>query len=250
VADQLARPGLLDAQALHASSVVANNAMNRDRQLAGVNSYARVLGFDPLAWLATVDTTDDIGWLDLCCGTGRALVHAATHLRQTARLEHATLVGVDLVDAFAPIPPGLGLTLVAAPVETWTPARTFDLITCVHGLHYVGDKLAVLSRAVRWLSPAGRFVADLDLDSIRLADGRPAGRRLSSQIRAAGLVYDARRRRISCTGPRDLSLPYEYLGADDRAGANYTGQPAVRSHYQPTQGNAAGFRDPGLSPSL
>lgn len=35
--------------------MVANNAMNRERQLAGVNSYARVLGFDPLAWLAAVE---------------------------------------------------------------------------------------------------------------------------------------------------------------------------------------------------
>lgn len=125
-----------------------------------------------------------------------------------------------------------GLTLVATPIETWTPARTFDLITCVHGLHYVGDKLAVLTRAVQWLTPTGRFIADLDLDSIRLADGRPAGRRLTSELRAAGLVYDARRHRISCTGPHNLSLPYDYLGADDRAGANYTGQSAVHSHYE------------------
>lgn len=77
------------------------------------------------------------------------------------------------------------------------------------------------------------MIADLDLDSIRLADGRPAGRRLTAHLRAAGLTYDARRRRISCTGPHTLSLPYTYLGADDRAGANYTGQPAVHSHYEP-----------------
>lgn len=96
----------------------------------------------------------------------------------------------------------------------------------MHGLHYVGDKLTVLARAVRWLTPTGRLVADLDLDSVRLGDGRPAG------LRAAGLSYDAPRRRISCTGPRLLRLPYAYLGADDHAGPNYTGQPAVRSHYR------------------
>ncbi|MEU7903409.1 class I SAM-dependent methyltransferase [Actinoplanes sp. NPDC049118] len=112
------------------------------------------------------------------------------------------------------------------------PPRAFDLITCVHGLHYVGDKLAVLTRIVRWLTPTGRFVADLDLSSIRLADGRPAGRRLTALLRTAGIVYDARRRRISCTGPRDLSLPCAYLGAGDHAGANYTGQPAVHSYYR------------------
>ncbi|MGN2640003.1 hypothetical protein ACTD5D_28315 [Nocardia takedensis] len=38
---------LLDVEALERSSVVANNAMNRDRGLSGVNSYARDLGRDP-----------------------------------------------------------------------------------------------------------------------------------------------------------------------------------------------------------
>jgi SAM-dependent methyltransferase len=225
VADQAAESGLLDDRALHASSVVANCAMNRERQLAGVNSYAKVLGFDLLAWLVA---QEDASWLDLCCGSGRALIQMADRLRRDGR--RADLVGVDLVEAFAEAP--AGLTLVAEPVETWVPARSFDLITCVHGLHYVGDKLAVLSRVVRWLTPTGRFVADLDLASVRLADGRPAGRRLTTLLRAAGIDYDARRRRISCAGPRELDLPYEYLGADDRAGPNYTGQPAVDSFYR------------------
>lgn len=75
-------------------------------------------------------------------------------------------------------------------------------------------------------------MADLDLASIRLANGRPAGRRLTAQLRAAGLYYDPRRRRVTCTGPRELILPYTYLGADDHAGPNYTGQPAVNSHYR------------------
>ncbi|MBW6437520.1 class I SAM-dependent methyltransferase [Actinoplanes hulinensis] len=210
---------LLDDQALHVSSVVANNAMNRERQLAGVNSYAKVLGFDPVELLGGTDRS----WLDLCCGSGRALIQAA------ALLDVATLVGVDLVDAFAP---GDGPELIAAPVESWTPDRTFDLITCVHGLHYVGDKLGLLVRILKWLKPGGRFVADLDLTSIRMADGRPAGRHLTTLLRAAGVEYDARRHRISCTGPRELALPYVYLGADDRAGPNYTGQPAVHSYYR------------------
>ncbi|BCY12033.1 trans-aconitate 2-methyltransferase [Actinoplanes sp. L3-i22] len=210
---------LLDDRALHASSVVANCAMNRERQLAGVNSYARVLGFDPVDGLTGA-------WLDLCCGSGRALIQAADRLAGAA-----TLVGVDLVDAFAGgAPPGV--TFVAAPIETWAPDRVFDLITCVHGLHYVGDKLGVITRVVRWLAPGGRFVADLDLDAVRLEDGRPAGRRLVTRLRAAGIDYDGRRRRITCEGPKELIFRYEYLGADDRAGANYTGQPAVHSYYR------------------
>jgi hypothetical protein len=114
----------------------------------------------------------------------------------------------------------------------WTPHRSFDLITCVHGLHYVGDKLALLTRAASWLTNNGRLVADLDLANIRLPDGRPAGRRLTTCLRAAGLGYDPRRHRIATTGRLDVQLPYTYLGADDHAGANYTGQPAVNSYYR------------------
>jgi hypothetical protein len=44
-------------------------------------------------------------------------------------------------------------------------------------------------------------VADLDLASIRLAAGRPTGRRLTAQLRAAGLHYDTRRHRITCHRP-------------------------------------------------
>jgi SAM-dependent methyltransferase len=117
-------------------------------------------------------------------------------------------------------------------VTAWTPTTCFDLITCVHGLHYIGDKLAVVARAVRCLTPTGRLAADLDLASIRLADGRPAGRPLTARLRAAGIHYDTRRHRITCTGPRELRLPYTYLGADDHAGPNYTGQTAVDSHYR------------------
>jgi hypothetical protein len=144
------------------------------------------------------------------------------------------LVGVDLVEAFDPVPvPAPGLELVQASVVTWTPSRAFDLVTCLHGLHYVGDKLAVLARAASWLTPTGRLVADLDLADVRLADGAPAGRGLAGRLRAAGFRYDPRRRRIACEGRRDVRLPYRYLGADDGAGPNYTGQAGVRSHYEP-----------------
>jgi hypothetical protein len=73
---------------LERSSVVANNAMNRERGLDGVNSYARDLGFHPLKVLPPNGS-----WLDLCCGRGNALIEAAQ--RRTGNL-----VGVDLVDFF------------------------------------------------------------------------------------------------------------------------------------------------------
>ena len=167
---------LLGDDDLHASAVVANCSMNRERQLAGVNSYTRELGFDPLGVLRAAIAGGGSGaWLDLCCGTGRALVQAATALREEGLLPRAAITGVDLVDTFAPRPAGLpGLQLVSSPVCAWTPSRSFDLITCVHGLHYVGDKLAALARAASWLTPGGLLVADLDLAGISIA-GRQAG---------------------------------------------------------------------------
>jgi SAM-dependent methyltransferase len=221
---------LLDDAALEASSVVANCAMNRERQLAGVNSYARELGFNPVEYLLDLPSAGEVSWLDLCCGTGRALIQATGLLQDSAC--RAVLVGIDLAGIFDPAPqPVAGLDLVPGSVGTWRPDRAFDLITCVHGLHYVGDKLGLLTRASRWLSRDGLLVADLDVASIRLADGRPAGRQLTASLRAAGFSYDTRRRRITCSGRRDARLPYAYLGADDQAGPSYTGQPAVHSYY-------------------
>jgi hypothetical protein len=66
---------------------------------------------------------------------------------------------------------------VEASLTTWRPDRAFDLITCVHWLHYVGDKLGLIARAASWLADAGLFVGHLDLANLKLADGRGAGRK-------------------------------------------------------------------------
>ena len=83
--------------------MAANCAMNRERQLAGVNSYARELGFDPLAFLSSrlgdQGPHAAPGWLDLCCGTGRALIQAATRLPGAGPGAGAVLIGVDLAGA-------------------------------------------------------------------------------------------------------------------------------------------------------
>lgn len=225
-------PGrLLDEATLHASSVVANNAMNRERQLAGVNSYQRELGLSPLDFLvAAAGDNGAAAWLDLCCGTGLALIQAAEMLRRDGLAGRVAITGVDLVDAFAPAPvESPGLRLVCSPIGTWAPDRAFDLVTCVHGLHYVGDKLTALARAASWLTPAGRLIADLDLHEVRTPDG-PRG--LVRALRGAGFSYDWRSHRISRAGRLDVTLPYRYLGADDQAGPGYTGQPSVASYYE------------------
>jgi SAM-dependent methyltransferase len=237
VAERQRPEELLDDDVLAASAVVANCAMNRERQLTGVNSYARELGFDPVELLtaALADPkrgSTSVAWLDLCCGTGRAVIQAAERMVRAGLAGRTELVGVDLVSAFDPAPGITGLQLCRGQVTAWTPSRSFDLITCVHGLHYVGDKLGMLARAASWLTDTGQLVADLDLSNIRLDDGRPAGRRLTARLQAAGFRYNHRRHRISCIGRRDARLPYTYLGADDHAGANYTGQPAVHSLYR------------------
>jgi SAM-dependent methyltransferase len=200
----------------------------------GVISFTLTTGAardEVTAWIAGRAGGGTAAWLDLCCGSGRALVQAARQVTRAGLAGRVVLAGVDLVDAFDAVPgPVPGLELVCAPVAAWEPVRSFDLITCVHGLHYIGDKLALLTRAAGWLTPAGRLVADLDLATIRVG-GPAATRRLRSRLRAAGLAYSPRRHQITCTGRRDVRLPYAYLGADDRAGPGYTGQPAVTSYY-------------------
>lgn len=124
------------------------------------------------------------------------------------------------------------LRLVEASLSSWRPERRFDLITCVHGLHYVGDKLGLIARAVSWLAEDGLFVASLDLHNLKTADGKPSARRMVSDLRRAGLDFDRRRRLVICRGRKIVDLPYRYSGADDRAGPNYTGQPAVDSYYK------------------
>ena len=195
---------------LERSSVVANSRMNRSRVLTGGNGYVKELGFHPLEWLRQHGHTR---WLDLCCGEGRALAEAGT-LAPDVRI-----VGVDLAGLFVTPPPNV--TLIEASLRTWNPAETFGLITCVHGLHYVGDKLGLMARAAAWLGKGGLLVANVDLRNVRGVS--------RATLERTGLRYA--RRRLSAS--RSLRAPpWSYLGADDRAGSNYTGQPAVTSFYR------------------
>jgi SAM-dependent methyltransferase len=209
---------MLDDETLELSSVVANNAMNRERGLTGPNSYSKDLGVDLVALL------EGARWLDLCCGSGRAVAEAQAHFGDRVRT-----AGLDLVDHFA----FQGPEFHVGSILTWTTDDLFDLITCVHGLHYVGDKLGAITRAASWLAPDGHFLANFDADDVRDEHGVPLGRQLVDALRIAGFAYDHGKKLLSCVGGRDVPLPFDYLGADDRAGPNYTGQPAVTSHYRP-----------------
>jgi predicted TPR repeat methyltransferase len=82
---------------------------------------------------------------------------------------------------------------VEASLSAWRPERRFDLITCVHGLHYFGDKLGLIAHAASWLVEDGLFVANLDLKNLDLADGMAGGRKVVADLRRAGMEYDRRR---------------------------------------------------------
>ncbi|MEU6161229.1 methyltransferase domain-containing protein [Streptomyces sp. NPDC047130] len=223
-------PRTIPAAELERTWVVANNAMNRERGLSGVNSYARELGRDPLETLAGRPAPS---WLDLCSGEGRALRAAAAVLPPDA-----VLTGVDLVGPTVPAPLPPGLELVTASVSAWAPDRTYHLITCVHGLHYVGDQLGLLARAAAWLAPDGLLLAHFDPGLIRWADGSPAGRAALAALRAAGFAYSPARSLLTLEGSRRPVLAFRYLGADPDVGPGCTGQPAVGSLYAPAAGDA------------
>lgn len=206
---------LLPEATLEATATVANNRMNRERQLRGTNGYDHELGFDVTKVLAP-----GTRWLDVCCGTARALHEAERELGP-----EVTIVGVDLVDHFWPRPPASRVRLVVSPLRAFTVAAPFDLITCVHGLHYVGDKLGLLTRMCGWLRPGGRLVAHLDLDHV-VVNGRASTARI---LRQAGFGWNARRHLVEASGAAH-DFPLVFVGARE-AGPNYTGQPAVESHY-------------------
>lgn len=227
---------LLSEDELERSSVVANRDMNRERALTGRDGYSGQLGFHPMEALREMAAaTDRVRWLDLCCGSGRALIEAARIARDEGWDSKLEIVGVDLAGQFAHLSRDLPyLRLTSASAGAWRPDGAFDVISCVHGLHYVGDKLGLIVRIVSWLSRGGRFAANLDLNSLRFQDGRSASRPVARALRGGGVQVDRRRKRIACLGPRRLELPWRYVGADDRAGPNYTGQDAVDSFYLPS----------------
>ncbi|MCA9794611.1 MAG: methyltransferase domain-containing protein [Candidatus Eremiobacteraeota bacterium] len=188
--------------------------MNRER---GLESYRRELGFDPLESLASGQA-----WLDLGCGQGRALMEAA------ARRPDLRLVGLDLIAAAS----SPAVEFVAGAARNYQPQRRFALITMVHSLHYVGDKLGLLGRAASWLDEGGQLVAHLDLANLLWLDGRRAGPWILARLRQQGWLYHGRRRLLSRTGPAPPGPLPAFAGADPSAGPNFTGQAAVHSVYR------------------
>lgn len=221
---------LVSDMVLEQSAVVANCRMNRERNLTGSNGYGIELRFAPLDFLRLAAAANGKArWLDLCCGSGKALTQGA-EMADLGELP-VEIVGVDLAGLFVPSR-SPRLKLVEASLTNWLPEGLFDLITCVHGLHYIGDKLSLIARARSWLTERGRFSANFDLKSVKLQGVRSSSRIFAPALRSAGFDYSARKKLIQCEGRHAHRFPFRYLGADDQAGPNYTGQPAVDSYYE------------------
>ena len=221
-------------QELLGSPVVANCRMNRERGIAGVNSYAKELKLDIVDFLtekARQGTT--VHWLDICCGSGKALLQAAMLLREKGVGDRVKIEGWDLAGLFVTPDSALpDLQLIARPIGQWQPPHAYDLITCVHGLHYIGDKLGLVVKCLANLTEDGTFVGNLDLKSLKKLDGGSWDRHVAKMLREASVHYHARNRLVTAKGKKVLSPGLTYEGADDGAGKNYTGQEAVHSYYR------------------
>lgn len=227
---------LLNNSILLDSSVVANNRMNRGRGCLGSNGYQKDLSFNPIDFLKErLVNNKFVSWLDICCGEGRALVETATYFADLERSENASfnlrLIGLDLAGMFCVFPSGLkNLTLLEISIEEYQPEQKFDLITCVHGLHYIGDKISVIRKAAQFLKKDGIFLANLDLKNLKLLEEQNSSKIFTEFFSAKGFIFDKRKHLLCLKGGKIFDSPFIYKGADDKTGPNYTGQPAVDSY--------------------
>ncbi len=224
---------MLRADELLSSPVVANATMNRGRGLSGVNSYERDLRFSTTEFLAQrVRERGEAVWYDACCGQGRALVEAGERLAAHEWGRHVHIVGVDLVGMFTP-EHGPGVTLIAADVAAFKVDRPADLITCVHGLHYLGDKLGFLQHAYALLAPGGLLLAHLDPDNLRASEsGASVWRQAARHAARGGAAVDFKGHilRIAHTdAPLDFGMTFQ--GATVSEQPNYTGITVIDSWY-------------------
>jgi len=142
------------------------------------------------------------------------------------------IVGVDLVGMFTP-EQAANVTLTAADVAAFTLNQPADLITCVHGLHYLGDKLGFLQRAYAMLAPGGMLLGHLDPDNLRgLGAGASVWRQAARHAARGGVVVDFKGHvlRIARTEAL-LDFGLTFQGATISERPNYTGITVVDSWY-------------------
>ncbi|WP_372365607.1 class I SAM-dependent methyltransferase [Candidatus Uabimicrobium sp. HlEnr_7] len=210
-------------QQINFSDIVANNAMNRERGFSGINSYEKELRFSLGDFFEReLQTQSCVTWLDLCCGKGYALQEAASKFADLA------VCGIDLVGDFVHVAGG---KFIVGSLPEALPESTFDLITCVHGLHYVVDKLGFIHDAAKLLTPNGIFLGNLDHRNIKSSSGKTL-RGIVKLLSTSPSKYSGNVLRISQPIEK---FPYELIGGDDQAGPNYTHQPVIDSYYAPLE---------------
>jgi len=223
---------LLPEDKLIWSPIVANSRMNRERNSSGINSYEKEFKFNPEKYLELkIKESGSASWIDLCCGLGNALQQTAAYLFDKGLRQNIILKGIDLLDSNRPDnEKNDWISFDVGSVVNWIPDQHYDLITCVHGIHYLGDKLKVIETAMGALSPQGMFIANLDLSSIVIEEADTAFL-LKERFKQAQVEYNSRTRIIKRTGNAAINFGVSYIGADDSTGPNYTGQDAVTSFY-------------------
>jgi len=223
---------LLSENELIWSPIVANTRMNRERQASGINSYEQEIGFRPEDWLLDrLQNQKKVRWLDVCCGQGNALLQVA-HCFATQKLQpKVELLGLDLVDFFKPIPSNITcLRFETGSIINWQPSHTYDLVTCIHGLHYVGDKLKAISQLANSLNGNGLFIANFDLASV-FVNEHSHSPEVKTWLDQQQIDYQEKQKLIRTNGHPVAPFAGKYIGANDQAGKNYTGQEAVQAHY-------------------
>jgi ubiquinone/menaquinone biosynthesis C-methylase UbiE len=222
---------LLTENELLWSPIVANNTMNRERKATGVNSYEKDIKLNPINFITQRQAQIQINWMDLCCGKGNALIETAKYFENNQWKDKITLTGIDLVDSFQE-KSGLDSPIfIQTSLEKWIPNQQYDLITIVHGIHYLGDKIALITKAASALKPNGLFIGNLDLNNIQITDATYSEKTLKSFFKSNQIQYNARTKLIQINGTKTITNPFQYIGADDQAGPNYTGQRVVNSFY-------------------
>lgn len=223
---------LLSEDKLVWSPIVVNSRMNRERNSSGINSYEQEFKFKPEEYLASkIKEFGHASWLDLCCGHGNALIQTAKYFEKLGQQNFIKLKGIDLVDTFQLLnTDDKSVEFVSESLINWKPDQTYDLITCVHGLHYLGDKLKIIETAIKALSPCGLFIANIDLNNI-VIQGKDTRSYLLDSFKQYGVTYNSRRKLIERIGNKVMKFDVKYLGADDDYGPNYTGQDSVTSYY-------------------
>jgi len=227
---------MLRADELLSSPIVANVTMNRGRGLSGANSYERDLRFSLTKFLAErVRERGEAVWYDACYGQGRALVEAGKQFAEIGWGHRVQVVGVDLVEMFA-TERAPGVTLIAADVAAFRLEQPADLITCVHGLHYLGDKLGFLQNTYAMLAPGGLFLGHLDTSNVRaFGSGLSLWRQAARHVGKTSVAPEFKSHvlRIART-EASLNFGLTFQGATVSEQPNYTGITVIDSWYTAT----------------